>query len=95
MRKVQLSKCGGSKTRTMRRKRQNSDLPASSGGAGKIGEQRDKIFLLLGNPNVGKSVLFRLLSGQYAMVSNYPGTTVELSRWADRHAGGEQFAAQL
>ena len=43
-------------------------------------EESGKTFLLLGNPNVGKSVLFRLLSGQYAMVSNYPGTTVELSR---------------
>ncbi|NIA07002.1 MAG: GTP-binding protein [Actinobacteria bacterium] len=36
--------------------------------------------LLVGNPNVGKSVLFGLLSGKYAMVSNYPGTTVEMSR---------------
>ena len=41
---------------------------------------RSRTLLLLGNPNVGKSVLFGLLSGKYAMVSNYPGTTVELSR---------------
>ncbi len=69
-----------SKTGTMRREKQNPDLPASSSRADRVGEQRDKIFLLLGNPNVGKSVLFRLLSGKYALVSNYPGTTVELSR---------------
>jgi len=31
---------------------------------------------LVGNPNVGKSVLFGRLTGRYATVSNYPGTTV-------------------
>jgi len=36
--------------------------------------------ILVGNPNVGKSVIFSLLTGQYATVSNYPGTTVEISR---------------
>jgi ferrous iron transport protein B len=36
--------------------------------------------LLVGNPNVGKSALFNKLTGQYATVSNYPGTTVEVSR---------------
>jgi ferrous iron transport protein B len=34
---------------------------------------------LVGNPNVGKSVLFGLLTGQYVVVSNYPGTTVEIT----------------
>lgn len=34
---------------------------------------------LIGNPNVGKSVIFGLLTGKYAIVSNYPGTTVEVS----------------
>jgi len=33
-----------------------------------------------GNPNVGKSVVFQLLTGRYATVSNYPGTTVSVSR---------------
>jgi ferrous iron transport protein B len=36
--------------------------------------------ILVGNPNVGKSVIFRLLTGSYVMVSNFPGTTVEVSR---------------
>jgi len=36
--------------------------------------------LLVGNPNVGKSVLFGLLTGTYVTVSNYPGTTVEVAR---------------
>ena len=36
--------------------------------------------LLFGSPNVGKSVVFNQLTGAYAVVSNYPGTTVEVSR---------------
>jgi len=36
--------------------------------------------VLVGNPNVGKSVIFRILTGNYVMVSNFPGTTVEVSR---------------
>jgi len=36
--------------------------------------------VLVGNPNVGKSVLFGYLTGKYVTVSNYPGTTVEVSR---------------
>jgi len=36
--------------------------------------------LLVGNPNVGKSVLFKNLTNHYVTVSNYPGTTVEVIR---------------
>lgn len=39
-----------------------------------------KKILLVGNPNAGKSVLFGKMTGQYVIVSNYPGTTVEISR---------------
>lgn len=35
---------------------------------------------LVGNPNVGKSILFHRLTGKYVTVSNYPGTTVEISQ---------------
>ncbi len=34
---------------------------------------------LIGNPNVGKSVIFGILTGKYVAVSNYPGTTVEVA----------------
>ncbi len=35
---------------------------------------------IVGSPNVGKSVLFTQLTGRYVVVSNYPGTTVEITR---------------
>ena len=35
---------------------------------------------LVGQPNVGKSVIFQRLTGQRVIVSNYPGTTVEVAR---------------
>ncbi len=35
--------------------------------------------ILVGNPNVGKSVIFNYLTGKYVIVSNYPGTTVEVA----------------
>jgi ferrous iron transport protein B len=36
--------------------------------------------VLVGAPNVGKSLLFHRLTGTYVTVSNYPGTTVEIVR---------------
>ncbi|MBI5904589.1 MAG: ferrous iron transport protein B [Deltaproteobacteria bacterium] len=36
--------------------------------------------ILVGNPNVGKSVVFGALTGRYVNVSNYPCTTVEVTR---------------
>ncbi len=33
----------------------------------------------MGNPNVGKSVLFNRLTGAYVVVSNYPGTSVAVT----------------
>jgi len=45
---------------------------------------------LVGNPNVGKSVLFNALTGAYVTVSNYPGTSVELSR-GKAVIGGESW----
>jgi ferrous iron transport protein B len=49
-----------------------------------------KTLALVGNPNVGKSVLFNRLTGRYAAVSNYPGTTVDVSTgWS--WLGGEKW----
>lgn len=36
--------------------------------------------VLVGNPNVGKSVFFNELTGRYVDVSNFPGTTVEIHK---------------
>lgn len=44
--------------------------------------------VLVGHPNVGKSVLFKHLTGHYVTVSNFPGTTVEVSRGAARSLPG-------
>ena len=41
-------------------------------------EARRKI-VLVGSPNVGKSVIFGQLTGKYVDVSNYPGTSVEIT----------------
>ncbi|MBZ0274974.1 MAG: ferrous iron transporter B, partial [Anaerolineae bacterium] len=35
--------------------------------------------ILVGNPNVGKSVVFGRLTRRYVTVSNYPGTTIEIT----------------
>jgi ferrous iron transport protein B len=48
--------------------RTGPDLPAS------------RSMMLVGNPNVGKSVLFSNLTSRYVTVSNFPGTTVEVVR---------------
>ena len=44
--------------------------------------QRDgfRKVIIVGSPNVGKSVVFNSLTGAYVTVSNYPGTTVDVSR---------------
>ncbi|MDR0843454.1 MAG: ferrous iron transporter B [Acidobacteriota bacterium] len=46
--------------------------------------------VLVGNPNVGKSVTFRILTGNYVLVSNFPGTTVEVSR-GRMQLGGREY----
>ncbi|MFH1784614.1 MAG: ferrous iron transporter B [bacterium] len=38
-----------------------------------------KRIVLIGNPNVGKSVVFSRLTGTHVISSNYPGTTVEFT----------------
>ena len=36
--------------------------------------------VLVGNPNVGKSLIFHSMSGVYVDVSNFPGTTVQMEK---------------
>ncbi len=43
--------------------------------------------LLMGNPNVGKSVIFSKLTGTSVTASNYPGTTVEYTEGQMRYEG--------
>ena len=43
--------------------------------------------LLMGNPNTGKSAMFSRLTGISAVVSNYPGTTVEFKKGTMKFAG--------
>lgn len=42
-------------------------------------KENPKKIVLAGNPNTGKSVFFNYLTGMYVDVSNYPGTTLEIS----------------
>ena len=54
------------------------------------GQQRYERVILVGNPNVGKSVIFGLLTSKYVTVSNFPGTTVEIS-YGNISAGDKRF----
>src|SRR5271169_4708437 len=59
--------------------------------AGQSGSPSCKLKVaLVGNPNVGKSVLFNALTGAYVTVSNYPGTSVEVAR-GSATIDGEQY----
>jgi len=55
--------------------------------AGFTGSGQRPCVLLVGNPNVGKSVVFSRLTGVGTMCSNYPGTTVEFLEGSMRLAG--------
>ncbi len=46
-----------------------------------------KLVVLMGNPNVGKSGIFSRLTGTRVITSNYPGTTVDVSRGKMRLSG--------
>jgi ferrous iron transport protein B len=61
-----------------------------SGGDQQDTNRRKKI-AIVGSPNVGKSVIFNNLTGAYVTVSNYPGTTVDVSRGRAR-IEGEEFS---
>ncbi len=48
-----------------------------------------KRIVLMGNPNIGKSVVFSRLTGAEVITSNYPGTTVDFSRGKARLQGSQ------
>ena len=59
--------------------------PAAAAAGARLDDRKQVVaaartVILVGNPNVGKSVLFGALTGRYVTVSNYPGTTVEVTR---------------
>jgi len=56
-------------------------MTCHSAGSNSLGKKSDiKRILLMGNPNVGKSVVFSRLTGVRVITSNYPGTTVSYTR---------------
>ena len=71
-----------------RRHRHRGGVPGSdSSSQSAVGDERR--VLMVGNPNVGKSALFNRLTGRYVVVSNYPGTTVAVSKGRMKHGGRE------
>ena len=54
-----------------------------------MGRLDDARVLLIGQPNVGKSVIMNALTGARAIISNYPGTTVELTTGNMSYPGGQ------
>ena len=61
-----------------------SDTAQARPGQAEHGAPKDehglRQIVLVGNPNVGKSVIFNALTGANADVSNYPGTTIDIAR---------------
>lgn len=56
-------------------------------GGGSTAPASGANIILVGNHNVGKSVIFGWLTGTYVTVANYPGTTVEITRGVARNDG--------
>ncbi len=54
--------------------------------------QAEPTVLLVGHPNVGKSVLFHGLTQKYVIASNYSGTTVAVTRGSMPYAGKQIVA---
>lgn len=63
--------------------------PSGGGHASEKARPGLRKIVVVGSPNVGKSLLFNRLTGTYVTVSNYPGTTVEVSRGVTKIGEGE------
>jgi ferrous iron transport protein B len=59
------------------------------------GRDVDIVMVLAGNPNVGKSAIFHQMTGADVIISNYPGTTVELLEGKVRRGGREVRVVDL
>lgn len=70
----------------LNRKKAREDIRPSCHGGPQADTTGLPLVAIVGSPNVGKSVLFNALTGAYVTVSNYPGTTVEVSRGKGRLA---------
>ncbi len=84
-----MTGCHGSEAGGGAIAQQTDGSPREEGLAGSgpnIQGYQPDLVILAGNPNVGKSAIFTRLSGAYAEVSNFPGTTVEAMSgvWRDR-----------
>jgi len=66
-----------------------ADEPEVVEGGATVGAPGRDTTILVGNPNVGKSLLFKNLTSRYVTVSNIPGTTVEIVR-ARANFGGRR-----
>lgn len=67
--------------------KQDPNQTVPSAEPGQTSSPEEEVVVLVGNPNVGKSVLFSALSGRRVIVSNYPGTTVEIARGTLKNNG--------
>ena len=73
----------------LHRRHRGGGCHGDSGGkhGGDPGRGNGPRILMVGNPNVGKSAIFNRLTSSYAVVSNYPGTTVALTTGRMKIAG--------
>ena len=73
-----VSVCGSEVALGSRTAKKIRVVPCSQDGSAQ-GFVRPRTFLMAGNPNVGKSLLFSRLTGIGILSSNFPGTTVGLN----------------
>jgi ferrous iron transport protein B len=71
----------------------SSGLP----GVGSVATLSSVSVVLVGNPNVGKSTFFNLITGGHQKVTNAPGTTVELQvgTWRGLRPRGEDILTRV